>query len=79
MYGSETWTLSQADMLCLSIFKRKILREITGPVQDNGEWKIRYNGELYQIHKSPDILKTIKISRLRWTDHIKRMGGQEIP
>ena len=46
MYDSETWTLSQAR---ISISERNILRKITGSLQDNGEWRIRHNDELYQI------------------------------
>jgi hypothetical protein len=36
-YGNETWTLSKKSQNALSIFKRKILRRIYGPVQDNGQ------------------------------------------
>ena len=46
-YGAETWTLSKQDEYCLSIFERKILRRIYGPVIDKGEWRIRTNRELY--------------------------------
>ena len=37
------------------------------------KWRIRYNSELYSIYTDPDIIKTIKISKLRWTGHIMRM------
>ena len=40
---------------------------------DNGKWRIHYNSELYFIYTDPDIIKTIKISKLRWTGHIMRM------
>ena len=40
---------------------------------DNGKWRIRYNSELYTIYIDPDIIKTIKISKQRWTGHIMRM------
>ena len=33
----------------------------------------RYNSELYFIYTEPDIIKTIKISKLCWTGHIMRM------
>jgi len=35
-YGAETWVLSEQDEHCLSIFERKILRRIYGPVIDGG-------------------------------------------
>jgi hypothetical protein len=40
-------------------------------VQENGEWRRRYNKELYQLFKEPDILKCIKINRLRWCGHVR--------
>jgi hypothetical protein len=49
-YGSENWTLSKNSENALSIFERKILRRMYGPVQDNGQWRIRYNKELYELY-----------------------------
>ena len=43
------------------------------PICDNGKWHIRYNSELYSIYTDPDIIKTIKISKLNWTGHVNRM------
>jgi hypothetical protein len=34
---------------------------------------IRYNIELYSIYTDPDTIKSIKISKVRWTGHIMRM------
>ena len=57
----------------LGIFERKILRKIYGPVNENGEWRIRNNKELYELYKSSDIITDIKIARLRWVGHVQRM------
>ena len=38
-----------------------------------GKWRIRYSSELHSIYTDPDIIETIKISKLRWTGHIIRM------
>jgi len=35
-YGAETWVLSNQDEHLLSIFERKILQRIYGPVMDRG-------------------------------------------
>lgn len=78
MYGSETWVLTKTDILKLHIFERKILRKIYGPINDNGTWRLRYNAELYQLYKSPDIVASIRISRLRWAGHIQRMTTEDI-
>jgi hypothetical protein len=40
-YGSETWTISRKSENVLSTFERNILRRAYGPVQDNGQWRIR--------------------------------------
>jgi hypothetical protein len=60
-YGSETWTLSKNSetALTVSTFERKILRRIYGPVQDNGQWRIRYNKELYELYCEPDLVTCI--------------------
>ena len=50
-----------------------MLKLLLCPICDNGKWRIRYNSELYSIHTDLDIIKTIKISKLRWTGHIMRI------
>jgi hypothetical protein len=39
----------------ISVFERKVLRKIYGPVNDKGKWRIRFNNELYQLLGEPDI------------------------
>ena len=77
-YGSETWTLTEHTINQLGIFERKILRKIYGPTQENGEWHLKYNKELYDLYKAPDIITDIKISRLKWAGHIQRMNDSEM-
>jgi hypothetical protein len=77
-YGSETWTLSKNSENALSIFERKILRRIYGPVQDNGQWRIRYNKELCELCGEPDLVTCIKLKRLQWAGHVQRMEGTRI-
>jgi len=72
-YGSETWVISKSDKASLGVFERKILRAIFGPTNDNGEWRIRYNNELYTLYKENDIVTYIKINCLRWAGHVIRM------
>ena len=64
IYASETWSLTKCDKKQLCIFERRILRNIFGPVEENGVWRKRYNHELYSLFKGPDIVKRIKIRRL---------------
>lgn len=70
--GSETWTLTQSNQELLRRFERKIFGKIYGAINVNGLWRRRYNYELYQLYKEPDIVKHIKIMRLRWIGHVAR-------
>jgi len=69
-YGADTWALTKQDEHRLSIFERKILRRIYGPVTDGARWRIRTNQELYQLCGENDIVKFCKLSRLRWAGHV---------
>jgi hypothetical protein len=60
------------DERLLSIFERRILRYIFGPVKDNGTWRRRYNHELYKLFNGPDISGYIKVERLEWAGHLIR-------
>jgi len=57
----------------LRIFEGRTLRMIYGPVKDNGMWRTRYINELYTMYNELDIVKVIKIGRLRWLGHLFRM------
>jgi hypothetical protein len=74
--GSETWVLSQSDEARLGVFERKVLRAIFAPTNDNGEWRIKYNDELYTLYKDSDTSTYIKINRLRWAGHVSRLEEQ---
>lgn len=75
LYGSETWTLTQADEQMLSVWERKVLRTIFGPVRDGEEWRSRYNHELYNLYGNPGIVAVAKSNRIRWAGHLERMDG----
>jgi hypothetical protein len=45
-YSSEVCTLSGSDENTLTVRDRKILRDICGPVKENGVWRIRSYQEL---------------------------------
>ena len=62
----------------LSVFERKILRKIYGPVKQNELWRIRRNDELEAIIKGENIVRFIKCQRIRWLGHIERMQDTEI-
>jgi hypothetical protein len=60
------------------LFEKKILRSIFGAVEDKGQWRRRYNFELYTLYDEPDFVKYIKINRLKWTGHVMLMDNNRI-
>ena len=52
------------------------MRDIFGPINDDGEWRIKYNNELYTLYKKNDIVTYIKINRLKWAGHVIGMEEQ---
>lgn len=77
-YGSEAWVMTQKDENYLRIFERKILRAIFGAVFESDVWRRRYNHELDVLYNEPDIVRFIKINRLRWFGHVQRMASNRI-
>jgi hypothetical protein len=73
MYSSETWTLTAKDENTLCIFERQILRKIFGPVDTDNIWRIRNNMEIGKLTEGADIVRFIKVQRIKWLGHIQRM------
>jgi hypothetical protein len=38
-----------------------------------GEWRKLHSGELHNLYSSPDIIKQIKLRRMRWAGHVAHM------
>jgi hypothetical protein len=72
IHWSESWTLTKRDEEKFRIFKRKVLRIIYGPTREKEGWRIKYNNELYNLYKNPEIVKTVKLGRFRWLGHLTR-------
>jgi len=49
---------------------------IFGPKRDEvtGEWRKLHNEELNDLYCSPNIVRVIKLRRMRWAGHVARMG-----
>jgi hypothetical protein len=65
----------------LRVFENKALRRIFGPKKDEvrvtGEWVKLFNEELYDMYSSPKTVRVIKSRRIRWAEHVARMGRGE--
>jgi hypothetical protein len=80
-YASETLTITKRDRKQLNIFERKPYRRILGPVYENEEenWRILTNKEIYEFVKKTTITETIRLHRLRWFGLVQRMEENRIP
>jgi hypothetical protein len=60
----------------LRVFENRVLRRIFGPKRDEvaGEWRKSHNEELNGLYSLPNIVRVIKLRRLRWVGHVVRMG-----
>ena len=54
------------------------MRRIFGPRRDEvtGEWRRLHNEELNDWYSSPNIVRVIKSRRMRWAEHVARMGEE---
>jgi hypothetical protein len=58
------------------MFENKVARGIFGPKRDEvtGGWRKLHNEELRDIISSPSIIRIIESRRMRWMEHVTRMG-----
>jgi hypothetical protein len=56
--------------------KGGVLRKIYGPKRNGvtGGWRKLHNEELHNLYSSPSIIRIIKSRRMRWAEHVARMG-----
>jgi hypothetical protein len=60
----------------LRVFENRVLRRIFGPKRDEvtGEWRKLHNEELNDLYSLPNIVRVVKSRRMRWAEHMSRMG-----
>jgi hypothetical protein len=59
------------------VFENRVLRRIFGPKRDEAteEWRRLHKEELNDLlYSSPNIIRVIKSRRMRWAEHVARMG-----
>jgi hypothetical protein len=63
----------------LRVFENRVLR-IFGPKrEEDGSWRKLHNDELHDLYSSPNIVRMTKSRRMRWAEHVARMGeGRDI-
>jgi hypothetical protein len=62
------------------VFENRVLRRIFRPKRDEatGCWRGLHNEELRNLYSSPSIIRRIKSRRMRWAEHVARMGEKRI-
>ena len=78
LYGCETWSLTLREKRKPRVFENKVLRRIFVPRRDEvpGEWKRLHKEELNDLYCSPNIVRVIKLKRMRWAGHVARIGEE---
>jgi hypothetical protein len=64
----------------LRLFENRVLRGIFGPKRDEvtGEWKKLHNEEPNDLYYSTNIIRVIKLRRIRLVGHVACMGRGEV-
>jgi len=67
--------------LKLRVFKKRVLRRIFGPKRDEVTrgWRKLHNKEPNNLYSSPNIIREIKLRRMRWAGHVALWGRKEVP
>jgi hypothetical protein len=76
LYWCETWSLTLKEEHRLRVFENRVLTGIFRPKRDGvtGGWRRLHNEELNDLYSSPNIIRVIKLRRMRWAGHVARMG-----
>ena len=77
LYGCETWFLTLREERKPRLFENMVLR-IFGSRKDEvtGERRRLHNEALNNLYYSPNIVRVIKSRRMRWVEHVARMGEE---
>ena len=58
------------------MFESRVLRSMFGPERDKvtGEWGKLHNEELNDLYLSPNVVREIKLRRMRWLFYVAYLG-----
>jgi len=78
LYGRETCSLTLREKRRLRVFENRVYRRIFGPNRDEetGKWRKLHNEDMNDPYPSPNIVRVIRSSRMRWGCHMAHMGSR---
>jgi hypothetical protein len=78
LHGCGTSSVTLREEHRWRVFEDRVLR-IFGPDSDEGtgQWKKLHSGELHNLYSSPDIIRQVKLRRMRWVGHVACMERGE--
>jgi hypothetical protein len=76
LYGCETWYLTLREERTLRMFENGVLRRLFGPKRGEETWGWRklHDEDLHNLYSSPNIIRIIKLRKMRWAGNVARMG-----
>jgi len=64
----------------LRVFENRVLGRVFGPKRDEvtREWRKLHNEELRYLYSLPNILRVVKLRRMRWVGHVVHLGKRKV-
>jgi len=74
--GCETTLLTLREERRLRVFENRVLRRISRPKRDEVtvEWRKLHNEQLNDLYSSLNIVRVIKLSKMKWAGHVAYIG-----
>ena len=62
------------------MFENRVLKRVFGPKRDEvtGEWRKLHIEELSDLYSLPNIVRVVKLRRMRWAGHVAYGGGERV-
>jgi hypothetical protein len=74
LYECETWSLTLEEEHRLRVSENTVLWIFGTKTEEDGSWRKLHDDELHSLYSSPNIVRLIKSRRMRWAEHVARMG-----